>query len=133
MVLLGIDADHANWLAEDGTLWPAFDLSSPGSMRQKIHVFRDSLLDYHLDGKFKPTIGLDQGIDLILPALLNAKPETAIVRATELAFRFCLCAESITKLIIAGELREVGSHSSPQTPQISRASIVAFLKRRAIV
>ena len=144
-VTLDLDEDAAVELAESAALWPAWNLATrEDGRRRKIHVWRGSLAtvgrdsvepwmagESHGSTESRPT--LCSVIAEVLPAAFNRSPETAYIRGTELAWRFCCSMDLIADLIAEGEIQQVGERSRPkETPIVSWLSVRDFLTRREL-
>jgi hypothetical protein len=131
-ILHGVESDVALQLVEDHALYPAFNLSSRSDGKRKVHLWRGAIQEFRY-GKPASKPKLEQIIDATLPMLGLTDTEAATIRGVELAYRFCLCSDSIAQMVRAGELREIGHHDPiNETYRISYGSVVSFLERRVI-
>jgi hypothetical protein len=130
-VLHGVDRDFLLELAEQGEFW-TFNLATRTEGRRKLHVTRSFAETFERD-RIPPRGNLQSEIALALPPLGIAPAAKVTVRATELARRWCLDADSINVLIRAGELQQIGTHSpANESPRVSYTSAAEFLERRAL-
>jgi hypothetical protein len=142
MVTFSRDEDQVLELVENGVLAPSWNLATRADgRRRKIHIWRGAVEDYdpeddNLGGVAAPPhrAELDDIIDLCLPSdLRSPTSELSSVRGTELAWRFCCSMDLIADLIRDGELAQAGPAARPkESPQILRASVTQFLRRRAL-
>ena len=136
MVALDTDEDGVAAMAEDGTLWPCWNLAA-----RKIHVWRKCL-----EGNDIPRGSLDRIIAEALPRPVQNREELdwlfgkdapgppPVVRATELAWRFCCSKDLIARLIAQGEITagRDARRKAKESPKILYASVTEFLKRRLL-
>jgi hypothetical protein len=132
-VLFGWSSDEAVAAVECGKLAPAFNVAVRENGLRDIRVFRAALEKFQA-GARAAIVNLAAVIDNALPMLGMTPIASATVKATELAFRWCLNRKTVHRLIRAGELKLVGrwSRGPGQSPRVSYASAVEFLKRRLL-
>jgi hypothetical protein len=114
-------------------LRPAWNLAVSAIGKRKIHLWRVAVESGLPTQDAAPEPDLAAIIAAALPMLGIAPAATVTISAVDLAFRFCVGQGLISKLLAAGELREIGRHSPiNETPRISYASAAAFLERRVL-
>ncbi|MGP8197982.1 MAG: hypothetical protein ACLQU4_00590 [Limisphaerales bacterium] len=131
-VALGIDADKAAVMVEDGQLHPAFNIARAGSGRRDIRVCRQTLLAFK-PGQHWAKVNLDDAIAAAMPSCL-AYAKNPTIRAVELCARLSCNRVHIANLIEDGELLESRKASIGPgcCPILFYASVVDFLKRRVL-
>jgi hypothetical protein len=132
-VLYGVELRDVLEKVESGDFYPAFNLSTNAKgYRRRIHLWR-GVVETYAPGRPMPKFELDRVIAGVLPPLGVADPSKATVRASDLCMRWSCTRPRPMMLVRACELREVGKHDlARESPRISRDSIVAFMRRRAL-
>lgn len=137
MAALDRDATAIAHLIEDGSLPWAFRVGQSPEARE-IRVLAHSVSDFQ-NGQTKRsrTMDFQEVLSLIFPMVKMLPGVVAKLKATTIARRFNLKAESVIKLMDLGIL-----HAAPGTvrscgpagsPEILFSSVVEFLQRRRIV
>ena len=132
-VVFGLSGDELNAAVDEGTLYPCFNLAVRENAAREIRVWRVAVEKFRT-GARAALVNLAEVIDAVLPALGMAPVASATIRAVDLAFRWCLNRQTVHRLIRAGELKLVGrwGRGPGQSPRVSYASAVEFLKRRLL-
>jgi len=125
---LGANEDEVIALIEQGSLFWAFDISTPGAIKREIRVWHQSVNDYQEQTSALRSV--DEVIRDILP-----KHRRPVLRATEL-MRALNCSQlHVYNLIEAKQFDLVDPNWRPGpggSAQLTRTSAAGFLKRRKL-
>jgi hypothetical protein len=128
--LLGVDVDDILSLIADGKLAWAWDIGL-GSRRAEIRILSKCLRGYQATGS---TCNLrDAGEEQIIGWIL-ARHKLPWIAGVSLKFILACENDLIIDLIEAGELKHTGGwrRGPGGSPNVTRESVVAFLKRRRV-
>jgi hypothetical protein len=132
-VMLGLDEDETLVHVENHLLYPSFNLATSADGRRKIHIYSKAILQFQPGQKPGDSSQLSLVITAILPPLGMTPPGKARIRRTELSRNWCVSPETLTNLIRAKELCEVGHRSfRNDTLFIGYTSAASFLERRVL-
>ncbi len=130
--VLGADEDDVLKLIETRRLRWAFDLRGAGAKRAALRVFAPCVQEYQAREQGRPAPPCAATVDQVIDCVFSHK--RPILRATELKARWNASSTHLHNLIAAGLLAAVPGTGDcvNQTPMVTRASAIAFLKQRQL-
>lgn len=136
MHLLQRNEDDCKYLYEAGLLRWAFDLSSPGSRRKEVRIWRGSVIEYQA-GDHRVILNAHQTESAdearkILAACLP--PGLGPVALSKLVPLWAASSTHLHDLLKESLLRPLAGQQLKQTetPMLDRASVIGFLQSRRI-
>ena len=134
MHVLGVDEDRAKHLYESGLLQYAFDLSSTGSKRSEMRVYRDSIVAYSQNNISHLLPKSQEETAKALSAVIRAclPPGNGPILLSKLRRLWSVSATHLHNLCTAGQITVIPNPQlkATESPLLSRESVTAFLRAR---
>lgn len=130
--VLGSDEDDILKLISARHLRWAFDLRGLGAVRASVRIFAPCVHEYQARQQGHPLPPCATSLEQVFDSIFPHKRPT--LRATELKARWNASSTHLHNLIAAGLLTAVSGtgNSVNQTPMVTRASAIEFLKQRQL-